>query len=186
MDFKELKELIKSDNERQPTGLLKWGGVNASFRITYLFRIASYLKSKKNLFAKVAILFVNLIYRHQQWLTGIQLPIGTKIGKGLVFVHFSNIVVGGDVIIGDNCTIFQGVTIGSVRGKGGGRPTLGNNVVVFPGAKVIGNIKCGNYTVIGANAVVTKNVPDGAVVAGIPAKVISYKGEEINQHYRIV
>lgn len=160
------------------------GGVNASLRITWLFRVAAYLKSKKNFLARVSLMIVSVLYKHQQWLTGIQLPIGTKVGSGLAFVHFSNIVIGGDVILGNNCTIFQGVTIGSMRGVGGGRPLLGNNVVVFPGAKIIRNVRCGNNVVIGANAVVTKDVPDGVVMAGIPARIISNKGAEINQHYR--
>lgn len=187
MTFRELKYIIKSDIRRHhnSNSIYMWG-VNASFRITYLFRITSYLKSKQNPFARIVLFILSILYKHQQWLTGIQLPIGTKIGKGLIFAHFSDIVIGSDVIIGDYCTIFQGVTIGSMRGFGGGRPKLGNNVIVFPGAKIIGNIKCGNNVVIGANAVVTKDVPDGAVVAGIPAKIISHKGSEINQHYRII
>ena len=77
--------------------------------------------------------------------------------------------------IGENCTVFQGVTIGEWKGK---RPHIGNNVTIFAGAKVIGNVTIGNNVVVGANAVVTHDVPDNAVVAGIPARVISMKGAD--------
>ncbi len=81
--------------------------------------------------------------------------------------------------IGRNCVVMQQVTIGSSRGgKRGGYPTLGDNVVVCCGAKIIGNVKIGNNVIVGANAVVVTDVPDGAVVGGIPAKVIAMNGEE--------
>lgn len=76
--------------------------------------------------------------------------------------------------IGENVTIFQGVTIGSMRGKGA--PTIGNNVVIAAGAAIIGKVKVGNNCFIGANAVVVKDVPDGAVVVGNPAKIINFNG----------
>lgn len=125
---------------------------------------------------------VFLIYKHQQWLTGIQLRIGTHVGKGLIFTHHGCIVINSQTEIGENCTIFQDVTIGGINGRG--VPTIGNNVVLFAGAKVIGKVRIGNNAVVGANAVVTKDVPDGAVVAGVPAKVISYKGKEIFETFR--
>lgn len=156
---------------------------NASFRITLWFRVGSYLKAKNGLFFKLIYAAVYLIYKHQQWLTGIQMPIGTKVGKGLVFAHFSNIVIGGGCEIGEYFTVFQGVTVGSFRDKKGGTPKIGSRVIVFAGAKIIGNVHIGNDVVVGANAVVTKNIPDNAVVAGVPAKIISYKGAEINRNY---
>lgn len=154
--------------------------------ISLLFRVGNYLKRKPSFIAFLPLMLVKILYRFQQMLTGIQLPLETQVGPGIVFAHYSNIVIGGDVRIGSNCTIFQGVTIGSMRGIGGGRPVLGDNVIVFPGAKIIGNIKIGNNVIVGANAVVTKCVPDKAVVAGVPAKVISYKGEEIAKHYEVI
>ena len=86
-------------------------------------------------------------------------------------------------MIGKNCTIFQGVTIGSIRGIKGGVPTIGDNVIIFAGAKIIGNVKIGNNTVIGANAVVTHNIPDNSVAVGIPAKVISNNSKNIVKYY---
>lgn len=109
-----------------------------------------------------------------------RLPYDTKIGKGFYIGHFSGIVVSGAAIIGDNCNISQGVTIG-VAGKGENRgvPQIGNNVYMAAGAKLIGKIKIGNNVAIGANAVVTHDVPENAVVVGIPAKVISMEGSNI-------
>lgn len=79
--------------------------------------------------------------------------------------------------IGENCNISQGVTIGVVnRGPKAGAPSIGDRVYIGPGAKIIGNIKIGNDVAIGANAVVTKDIPDNAVAVGVPAKVISYEG----------
>ncbi len=110
---------------------------------------------------------------------GIQIPVGTNIGKGFYIGHFGNIVINGQTVIGENCNISQGVTIGqSSRGKNKGYPTIGDNCYIGPGAKIIGNITIGNNVAIGANAVVTNDVENNAVVVGIPAKTISYSGSE--------
>lgn len=91
-----------------------------------------------------------------------------------MFCHYSCIVIAQSVHIGKNASIHQGVTIGRVfNGKYSGVPTIGDNVVIFSGAKILGNIKIGDNAVIGANAVVTKDVPANVVVAGVPAKIIS-------------
>ena len=87
-------------------------------------------------------------------------------------------------MIGANCLIFHGVTIGGMLKDGRMQvPSIGDNVVIFAGAKVIGDVRIGNNVVIGANAVVTHDVEDNAVVAGIPAKTISMKGKEISEQY---
>lgn len=91
--------------------------------------------------AKFCLRCVQLIHKHNQYLTGIQIGFGTKIGKALMFPHYSCIVINGSAIIGDNCTIYHGVTVGSVRGPKGGAPHIGNNVVIASGAKVIGKIQ---------------------------------------------
>lgn len=117
-------------------------------------------------------------------MTGIQLPVNTTIGKGLRFAHFSCIIINENSILGDNVTIFQGVTIGSMRGKG--CPEIGNNVVIAAGAKIIGKVTVGSNVFIGANAVVVKDVPDGAVVAGNPAKILNMNGEKYVSLYNTV
>ncbi|MEG2070422.1 MAG: serine O-acetyltransferase, partial [Bacteroidales bacterium] len=143
------------------------------FRYMFWFRIASYQYK----FFLGGISWV--ILKHYSYLFGIEIPRGTNIGKGFYIGHFSGIIVSGAAIIGDNCNISQGVTIG-VAGKGERRgvPQIGNHVYMAPGVKIIGKIKIGNHVAIGANAVVTKDVPDYAVVVGIPAKVISMEGSD--------
>lgn len=108
---------------------------------------------------------------------GISIPASTKIGSGFFIGHFGGIVVARDSSIGRNCNISQGVTIGQAnRGRNKGCPTLGDNVYIGPGAKIVGAVRIGNNVAIGANCVVTKDIPDSSVVVGIPGKVISQAG----------
>ena len=103
-------------------------------------------------------------------LTGIEIHPGAKIGKRLVIDHGMGVVMGETTEIGDDCLIFQGVTLGGVSFEAKKRhPTLGNKVVVGAGAKVLGPILIDNGAKVGANSVVTKSVAPGAVVVGIPA-----------------
>lgn len=186
MTWKECKLLIYSDLKRLKKvneGGVKYFFTNASFKITFWFRIGSYLKNKRGIFYKIIYVFVFLIHKHNQYLTGIQLPLGTKVGKGLCFSHFSCVVINSSAQIGDYCTIFQGVTIGSVRGPKGGVPEVGNNVVLSSGSKLIGNIKIGNNVMVGAGAVVVDDLPDNSTAVGVPAKIISYNGKENTQYY---
>lgn len=188
MTINELISLITSDLHRVSDhnnflSFIRKLASNASFKITFWFRIGSYLLTKKNTFSRIVLLFIKIIYKRNQYKTGIQLPLGTKVAKGLCFSHFSCIVINSGAIIGENCTIFQGVTIGSKRGRNGGVGTIGNNVVIAAGAKIIGNVKIGNNVIIGANSVVVKDIPDNAVVAGNPAQVINYNGKYHSELY---
>lgn len=148
--------------------------VSESFKVCFWFRLGSYIATKNNFFFKVLLYLIKIKYMGIKRKTGIQLPLLTKIGGGVMFCHFSCIVIAQSVNIGKNVSIHQGVTIGRIfNGKYSGVPTIGDNVVIFSGAKVLGNIQIGDNAVIGANAVVTKDVPANAVVAGVPAKIIS-------------
>ena len=121
--------------------------------------------------------FAWLVNRHQQIRFGIGISYKTKIGPGLYIGHQGGIVINEQVVIGKNCNLSQQVTIGvSRRGERAGVPTIGDNVYLGPGAKIFGQIQVGNNAAIGANCVVTRDVPDNGVVVGIPAKVISYEG----------
>lgn len=112
-------------------------------------------------------------------LTGMELPNRAEIGKGLYIPHTGGIYIHCGVKIGDYCNLSQQVTIGvGGRGEKQGCPQIGDRVYIAPGAKIFGPIKIGNDVAIGANAVVTKDLPDNAVAVGIPAKVINYKGSQ--------
>lgn len=108
-------------------------------------------------------------------MTGIQLPIGTQIGGGLLFSHFSCIIINSHAIIGKNCTIYQGVTIGNVRGKARCH-VIGDNVVIAAHVQIIGNVKIGNNVMIVAGSILTKDIPINTVVIRNPARIISYDG----------
>lgn len=109
-----------------------------------------------------------------RWMTGIEIHPGAKIGERVFFDHAMGVVVGETAEIGDGCTIYQGVTLGGTSlYKGAKRhPTLGKDVVVSAGAKVLGGFEVGDGAKIGSNAVVIKPVPPGATAVGIPARII--------------
>ena len=115
-----------------------------------------------------------------RWLTGIEIHPGAKVGERVFFDHAMGVVVGETAEIGDGCTIYQGVTLGGTSlYKGTKRhPTLGKNVVVSAGAKVLGGFVVGDGAKIGSNAVVIKPVPAGATAVGIPARIIQSKAGE--------
>jgi serine O-acetyltransferase len=108
-----------------------------------------------------------------RWLTGIEIHPGAVIGRRLFIDHGMGVVIGETAEIGEDCTLYHGVTLGGVRwNKGKRHPTLGNNVVVGAGAKVLGPIHVGDGARIGSNSVVVKDAADGATVVGIPAHVV--------------
>ncbi|OGX39717.1 MAG: serine O-acetyltransferase [Omnitrophica WOR_2 bacterium RIFCSPLOWO2_12_FULL_50_9] len=116
-----------------------------------------------------------------RFLTGVEIHPGATIGRGLFIDHGMGVVVGETSVIGDNVTLFQGVTLGGT-GKGAGKrhPTIGNNVVIGAGAKVLGNISVGDSSYIGANAVILRDVPANATVVGVPGHVTKQDGKKID------
>ena len=115
-----------------------------------------------------------------RFFTGIEIHPGATIGNGLFIDHGMGVVIGQTAIIGDNVTLYQGVTLGGTgKEKGKRHPTIGNNVVIGAGAKVLGNIKIGDNSYIGSNAVVIKDVPDNSTVVGVPGRITKQDGEKI-------
>ena len=114
-----------------------------------------------------------------RWLTGIEIHPGAVIGRRLFIDHGMGVVIGETAIIGDDCLIYQDVTLGgNGKEKGKRHPTVGNNVVIGGGAKVLGNITIGDHSRIGAGSVVIQSVPDHSTVVGIPGRVVRQRGSE--------
>lgn len=115
--------------------------------------------------------FISTVVR---WFTGVEIHPGAKIGRRFFIDHGMGVVIGETAEIGDDCTLYHGVTLGGTSWKAGKRhPTLGNNVVIGAGAKVLGPLTVGDNARIGSNAVVVKDVPKGATMVGIPGRVVA-------------
>lgn len=137
------------------------------------YRIAHFLYVKKLFFLS------RVISQISRFFTGIEIHPGAKIGKGLVIDHGMGVVIGETAEIGDNVLLYHGVTLGGTgKDKGKRHPTLGDNVIIGAGAKVLGPIYIASNSKIGANSVVLKDVPEGATAVGIPAKNILQEKEE--------
>lgn len=128
----------------------------------YVFRIGSYLMCKKSILSLPFRFLMRFFINKNN-----HFSLETKIGKGLRLPHLTGIIISGNAVIGDHCTIFHQVTIGVNELKNNKAPKIANNVYIGAGAKLIGDIKIGNNVRIGANAIVTKNIPDNSVVVGI-------------------
>jgi serine O-acetyltransferase len=120
-----------------------------------------------------------LVLHHYSIRYGIDISRDARIGSGFYIGHFGGIFVNAEVVIGDNCNISQGVTLGRQnRGEREGCPTIGNNVYIAPGAKIIGRVTVGDRAAVGANAVVVSDVTPGTTVGGVPARPISSSGSD--------
>jgi serine O-acetyltransferase len=146
----------------------------AGFHALLFYRFAHWLWKKRIPFIPRAL------SQFARFITGIEIHPGATIGSGMFIDHGMGVVIGETAEIGDNVTLFQGVTLGGTGKQRGKRhPTLGNHVVVGTGAKVLGPIKIGNYVKIGANAVVLQDVPDHSTVVGIPGRIVRIKDDRV-------
>ncbi len=173
---RELDEAVQAVRERDPAArstaeiLLLYSGVHA----IVAHRLAHHLHEQEHYFTARAI---SQATRH---LTGIEIHPGATIGRNFFIDHGSGVVIGETTEIGDNCTIYQGVTLGGTGKDVGKRhPTLGNNVMVGSGAKVLGPLVVGDGSKIAANAVVLHPVPENSTAVGIPAKVVRRGGVRV-------
>lgn len=122
-----------------------------------------------------------LLSQSAKFLTGIEIHPGAQIGQGLFIDHGTGVVIGETSVIGDNVTLYQGVTLGGTgKEKGKRHPNIGDNVVIGAGAKILGNITIGENSYIGANAVVLKDVPPNSTVVGVPGRITRQDGRKID------
>ena len=151
--------------------LLLYNGLHA----TIDYRIAHWLHEHEH---KFLARYISQRTRHK---TGIEIHPGAKIGRRLVIDHGTGIVIGETAEIGDDCLLYQGVTLGGTGKDAGKRhPTIGNNVMVGAGAKVLGPFKVGNNARIAANSVVLREVPENATVVGVPGRIARICGEKLD------
>lgn len=177
--FNRMKEDIATVFEQDPAArsvlevVLTYSGLHAvwSHRIAHALFI-------NNLF-----FLARVVSQISRFFTGIEIHPGAKIGRRFFIDHGMGVVIGETCEIGDDCIIFQGVTLGGTgKEKGKRHPTLGNNVLVATGAKVLGSITLGDNSKVGAGSVVLKDVPENATVVGIPGKVVVLDGVRVKQN----
>ena len=166
--FKKLKYDIENVMKNDPAARTKLEVLllYQSIHVLIFYRIAHGLYKIKLFF------LARLVSQLGRFFTGIEIHPGAKIGKGLFIDHGMGVVIGETAEIGDNVTIYHGVTLGGTGKDNGKRhPTVGNNVIIGCGAKILGPISIGDGAKIGANSVVLKNVPKGKTAVGIPAVI---------------
>lgn len=163
-----IKEEIQVIQERDPAIKSKWEVLlYPSFKVMISYRIAHRLYRKKHYF------LARWISQRALRKTGIEIHPGAKIGKGLFIDHGSGVVIGETTIIGNDVTLYQGVTLGGTgKEKGKRHPTLEDNVMVSAGAKILGSFTIGENAKIGAGSVVLSEVPPDSTVVGVPGRVV--------------
>lgn len=173
---------FKACLENDPAAHGFWGGVEvlltyAGFHAMIMHRIAHVLHTKLHI-----PLLPRMISQFNRFITGIEIHPGAQIGKGLFIDHGMGVVIGETTIIGDNCVMFQGVTLGGTGKETGKRhPTIGSNVMISAGAKVLGSVNIGDHAKIGAQSVVLKDVPPHCTVVGVPGRIVVREGQRISR-----
>lgn len=171
-----LKKLIESDFYRHYAGnkpQLFWKKRNVALYCTIIYRKAHFYSSTKGVLNSLLAIYyrykLNTLSRKYLF----QIPYLATIGKGFNLVHFGRVIVAPNVIIGSNCNMFTGVTIGSTtRGSKKGVPQIGDNVWIGPNVAIVGGVKIGNNVLIAANSYVNFDVPANSIVIGNPGKII--------------
>ncbi len=176
--FRQLKQDIALIKERDPAA-------RSSFEIFMTYPSLKALRSyrRANWFYRHGMFTVaRIISQHARNKTGIEIHPGATIGKGLFIDHGMGVVIGETAVIGDNCLLYQGVTLGGTgKDKGKRHPTLGDNVLVGAGAKVLGPFTVGSNVKIAANAVVLNAIPDDCTAVGVPARIVKRRGERVHE-----
>lgn len=175
--FERLKEEIASIKARDPAVRSAWEVLflYPSYKAVRSYRIAHWFHERGHFF------IARWISQRSRHKTGIEIHPGAKIGKGLFIDHGAGVVIGETTEIGDYCTLYQNVTLGGTGKDVGKRhPTLGNNVMVGAGARVLGPFRIGDNSKIAANAVVLEEVPPNCTAVGVPARVVKRDGIRIS------
>ncbi|MBE5881808.1 MAG: serine O-acetyltransferase [Lachnospiraceae bacterium] len=147
-----------------------------SFKVMIHYRLAHKMYMKKHYF------LARWISQRAARKTGIEIHPGAQIGKGFFIDHGNGVIIGETTIIGDNVTLYQGVTLGGTGKEQGKRhPTIGNNVMISAGAKVLGSFKIGDNSKIGAGSVVLEEVPPNSTVVGVPGRVVKRNNVSLPQ-----
>lgn len=174
--FARLKRDIRVVFDRDPAAKSVWEVIFCyqGLHAIWMHRLSHYL------YLRGWVLVPRMISNFARFLTGIEIHPGATIGEGLFIDHGAGIVIGETAEIGRNVTLYQGVTLGGTgKEKGKRHPTVGNNVVVASGAKVLGSFRVGDHAKIGAGSVVLKEVPAYSTVVGIPGKVVLMHGQKV-------
>ena len=176
--LEQLREDIGVIFDRDPAARSTWEVVTCypGFHAMVLHRVAHRLWN-------AGLRWVGRWLAHlARWLTGIEIHPGATIGRRFFIDHGMGVVIGETSVIGDDCTLYHGVTLGGTSwNKGKRHPTLGNNVVIGAGAKVLGPIMLGDGARVGSNAVVVKDVPAGATAVGIPARILDEESKLVRE-----
>ncbi|NMA66070.1 MAG: serine O-acetyltransferase [Clostridiaceae bacterium] len=175
-------EEAKSIYERDPAARSVWQVIfqYSGYKAVRMYRIAHWFHVRGFYFIARAI---SQFARHK---TGVEIHPGAKIGKCLFIDHGMGIVIGETAEIGDYCTIYHGVTLGGTgKDKGKRHPTIGNNVLISAGAKILGPFTVGDNAKIGANAVVLTEVEENTTVVGVPGRAVKRAGKKIRQSFEL-
>ena len=175
--FQDLRETIAAYKARDPAA-------RSTLQILLLYPGLKAVRSHRRAhwcYEHRLFFLARLISQWSRRRTGIEIHPGAKIGKRLVIDHGMGVVIGETAEIGDDCLIYHGVTLGGTgKDQGKRHPTIGNNVMIATGAKVLGPFRVGNNVRIAANAVVLSEIPDDATAVGAPARVVRLAGEKVN------
>jgi len=174
--FKQLREDMASVFERDPAARSNWEVLTCypGLHAVWIHRLAHWLWNHR-------LQWLGRFVSHLgRWLTGIEIHPAAVVGRRVFIDHGMGVVIGETASVGDDCTIYQGVTLGGTSLYRGAKrhPTLGKRVVVSAGAKVLGGFTVGDDAKVGSNAVVLKEVPPGATVVGVPGRIVEESGRQ--------
>ena len=177
--FDRIRADIKAIREHDPAA-------RSSAEVFFLysgFHAILYHRLSNFLFRHKRFFLARWVSQHARRRTGIEIHPAAKIGRGVFIDHGMGVVIGETAEVGDNCVIYQGVTLGGTgKDRGKRHPTLGNNVMVGAGAKILGPFRVGDNAKIAANAVVLEEIPPDSTAVGVPAKIVRREGQRVEQN----